>query len=473
MKQIIPLLLFIAVATSLFGEISVKSFRKLETDLDARVNEPIKDFNGNLSAIIKVVTTQTGFSFDCGQIGVVKTVNKPAEIWVYVPYSTKHISISHPEFGMLRDYRFDQPIVEATVYELVIISEKVEVIVKKETPTSEISVNSTLMDMHVIAPAPLFEPIEKQDKDNTIQSNSTEQSIGAAPSTLNSIEKYGKDITIQSTPTNMPLSIDGNIVGKTPYVARLLDGNHTLQIENGAKKQEMHIIIAPWSQKNNTYHLYFTNELKDVDGNVYQTLKIGTQVWMLENLKTTHYRNGDEIPLVPNANEWSKLNAGASCAYNNDPNAIDKFGLLYNWSAVTDHRGIAPQGWHVASKDDYDALVQYLISHGFSHDGSLGENLIANSLAATTNWRPSYSKVGVPGYELKSNNRTGFSGLPAGIRNSSGHFEGLASIACWWTCSMSSSQNSVYTFQIQSDKSNSIFVNQNKNSGFAIRCIKN
>ncbi len=103
-------------------ELSVKSFRKLENDLDARVNEPKKDQNGDLSAILKIVTTQKGFTFDCGQIGIVKTIQKPSEIWVYVPYGVKRLSIFHPQLGILRDYLFSETIEKASVYELVLIS---------------------------------------------------------------------------------------------------------------------------------------------------------------------------------------------------------------------------------------------------------------------------------------------------------------------------------------------------------------
>ncbi|MCE1198575.1 MAG: PEGA domain-containing protein [Marinilabiliales bacterium] len=103
-------------------ELNIKSFRKLDNDLDARVNEPRKDQNGDVCAILKVVTTQKGFTFDCGQIGIVKIVQKPSEIWVYVPYGVKRITISHPQLGILRDYQLPQNIEKASVYELVLIS---------------------------------------------------------------------------------------------------------------------------------------------------------------------------------------------------------------------------------------------------------------------------------------------------------------------------------------------------------------
>lgn len=110
---------------NLSAKISVKTFRLLEKDSTARVLAPEKDFNGDISAIIKIVTTQTGFTFDCGSIGIVKTINKPNGIWVYVPFGAKRISIMHPTLGILEDWFFPIKIEEAKVYEMVLISGKV------------------------------------------------------------------------------------------------------------------------------------------------------------------------------------------------------------------------------------------------------------------------------------------------------------------------------------------------------------
>ena len=132
MKKFLAFCLLALMITPLFSQqLAVKSFRKLPNDLDARVNEPKKDQNGDVCAIIKVVTTQTGFSFDSGQIGIIKTVQKPAEIWVYVPYGAKRLTISHPHLGILRDYQIPQAVEKATVYELILISGSTEVVVSE------------------------------------------------------------------------------------------------------------------------------------------------------------------------------------------------------------------------------------------------------------------------------------------------------------------------------------------------------
>jgi uncharacterized protein (TIGR02145 family) len=95
----------------------------------------------------------------------------------------------------------------------------------------------------------------------------------------------------------------------------------------------------------------------DVDGNVYHTVKIGTQVWMVENLNVTHYRNGDPIPNVTDSTEWINLSTGAYCNYNNDTTLPKNYGRLYNWYAVIDYRNIAPVGWHVFTGENWGTLV--------------------------------------------------------------------------------------------------------------------
>jgi uncharacterized protein (TIGR02145 family) len=100
-------------------------------------------------------------------------------------------------------------------------------------------------------------------------------------------------------------------------------------------------------------------KLTDIDRNVYQTVKIGDQVWMAENLRVTHYRNGDAIPNVKDE-EWSDLRSGAYCAYENDETTAVTYGYLYNWSAVNDSRNIAPAVWHVPTDEEWKTLEMVL-----------------------------------------------------------------------------------------------------------------
>lgn len=98
----------------------------------------------------------------------------------------------------------------------------------------------------------------------------------------------------------------------------------------------------------------------DIDGNVYQIVTIGTQVWMAENLKVTHYRNGDVIPNVTDGPTWAGLTTGAYCEYDNNVASVATYGRLYNWYAAVDTRNIAPDGWHVPSDEEWKQLETYL-----------------------------------------------------------------------------------------------------------------
>jgi hypothetical protein len=126
--QIAIIFLFV---TSLTGQqINVESFRILPNDLDARVTHPKRDQNGEVAALIKVVTNETGFSWEAGMLGIVTTEQKVAEIWVYVPRGSQHITIKHPQLGLLRTWDYPIPIEAATVYEMRLVTGRVETTVR-------------------------------------------------------------------------------------------------------------------------------------------------------------------------------------------------------------------------------------------------------------------------------------------------------------------------------------------------------
>ena len=113
-----------------------------------------------------------------------------------------------------------------------------------------------------------------------------------------------------------------------------------------------------------------SNCIFDIDGNVYETIQIGDQLWMAENLKVTHYNNGSEIPTGYTDSEWAELETDAYAVYpTDDDNAsqstcgddcADVYGNLFNWYAVDDDRGVCPDGWHVPSSAEYTILTDYL-----------------------------------------------------------------------------------------------------------------
>lgn len=100
--------------------------------------------------------------------------------------------------------------------------------------------------------------------------------------------------------------------------------------------------------------------VKDQDGNVYKTLKVGNQVWMTENLKTTHFRNGQAIPNVKEDKQWDALTSSAYCDAANNPSRAEVQGRIYNWYVIADEKNVCPSGWHVPSEAEWQVLLKYL-----------------------------------------------------------------------------------------------------------------
>jgi len=142
----------------------------------------------------------------------------------------------------------------------------------------------------------------------------------------------------------------------------------------------------------------------DIDGNVYHTVKIGTQVWLVENLKTTKYRNGDPIPTITDDDKWQNTKTGAYCNYNNDANNSAIYGRLYNWYAVNDYRNIAPIGWHVPTITEWITLITYLNGEDAAYTGP-STAIIKLKEIGTTHWQSP---------NAEATNETGFTALPGG-----------------------------------------------------------
>lgn len=197
-----------------------------------------------------------------------------------------------------------------------------------------------------------------------------------------------------------------------------------------------------------------TGLVTDIDGNIYHTVRIGTQVWLMENLTVTRYRNGDSIPNVTDGPTWGGLLTGAYCNYSNDPNNASIYGRLYNWFAVDDPRGIAPEGWHVPSEAEWDILVNYL--GGASVAGG------AMKEAGTSHWNSPNSGA---------TNSSGFTALPGGYRGIGNNFGGMGNEATFWSSTEHSTDNawnrSLYYGNAQVDRSTN-----GKQHGFSVRCVR-
>lgn len=182
---------------------------------------------------------------------------------------------------------------------------------------------------------------------------------------------------------------------------------------------------------NSDTHVYGT--MTDIDGNVYKTIKIGNQVWMAENLRTTKYNDGTPISHFTDSSTWVNLTTSGYCYYNNtnNPDSIIKFGALYNWYTVTNKTRLAPTGWHIPSDSEWYTLQYFLIANGYNYDGTTTDNKIAKAMAAQTDWQ-TFLDSGVVGNNLTKNNKSGFSALPAGF-NWYGKFSGIGNNCVLWT----------------------------------------
>jgi uncharacterized protein (TIGR02145 family) len=174
----------------------------------------------------------------------------------------------------------------------------------------------------------------------------------------------------------------------------------------------------------------------------------------VENLRVTHYRNGEAIPAVTDGAAWSNLTTGAYCEYDNDPDNVATYGRLYNWFAANDDRNIAPTGWHVPSNAEWQTLVDYL-GGGDIAGGKLKKNDTEHWLNPNTG----------------ATNESGFSGLPGGRRDVTGYFTTLGSNAGFWTSTADDSQAAwlrvLYHYLTAVAPDTGYF-----GHGFSVRCVK-
>lgn len=198
--------------------------------------------------------------------------------------------------------------------------------------------------------------------------------------------------------------------------------------------------------------------LQDIDGNRYQTVVIGTQEWMQENLRVTRYRNGDAIETT-NADISNETEPKYQWAYENKPSNLANYGRLYTWYAVNDSRGICPAGWRVPSKQDFEILI--------SHLG--GEQVAGGKMksSGTSLWESP---------NTGATNESGFSANPAGWRHpNNSNFVGLGKITDFWTSEGSQNNNpSVHVYLLYT--LGSVHMSELggvRDAGLSVRCIKN
>jgi uncharacterized protein len=183
----------------------------------------------------------------------------------------------------------------------------------------------------------------------------------------------------------------------------------------------------------------------DIEGNVYTTVKIGNQWWMAENLKVTYYRDGTPIPNVTDNTSWKGLSTGAYCYYSNSSVHGETYGALYNWYAVNDAHGLAPEGWHVPTDEEWTELVNYLG----------GSSVAGKKLKSATDW---------DGMDI-----AGFGALPGGWRHySTGGFNYMGFTAHFWSSSENDS-NYAWHRRLSNDVDRLSYL---KTTGFSVRCVR-
>jgi uncharacterized protein (TIGR02145 family) len=203
----------------------------------------------------------------------------------------------------------------------------------------------------------------------------------------------------------------------------------------------------------------------DIDGNVYQTVRIGSQVWMKENLKVSKYRNGSAITTNFTDFEWQNATTGSFAIYGNLAANNTTYGKLYNWYAVADSRGLCPTGWHVPTDSEWYILENYIdptvndpIATGFRGADGGGKLKAVSSLWVSPN--------------TGATNSSGFTGLPGGSRNNNGSYYGISSYSYWWSSTEGLLSKALGRYLFNSDAKSYRYSDYAKTDGISVRCLK-
>ena len=192
-----------------------------------------------------------------------------------------------------------------------------------------------------------------------------------------------------------------------------------------------------------------------------EKVRIGDQVWMAKNLNVDRFRNGDIIPEARTADEWmlaSKNKQAAWCYYDNNPTNGSIFGKLYNWYAVNDPRGLAPEGWHIPSDEEWTQLGEFLIA----------QKMGALELKSTSGWLIIDS---IFKSDENGNNKTGFNAKACGFRDESGSFHNEGTVGIWWSATISLLGASWY--RSVKHEYDMIRGSHYMDCGFSVRCLAN
>ncbi len=208
--------------------------------------------------------------------------------------------------------------------------------------------------------------------------------------------------------------------------------------------------------------LFLINACKKKDSNTATapinnpSVTIGTQIWGTKNLDVSRYRNGDIIPQVTDPIQWASLTTGAWCYYNNDPANDAIYGKLYNWYAVNDPRGLAPQGWHVPTDAEWTTLTNFL-----------GGEAVAGGKMKSTGTQYWVSP------NTGATNSSGWTGLPGGARNYDGSsFNSIGNYGNWWSYTEDNTTYNAWVRFLGYNYGNVYSHKYPKTTGFSVRCLR-
>ena len=294
-----------------------------------------------------------------------------------------------------------------------------------------------------------------------------------------------------SVPYALYAENSGNSIPTTPNLQSILTEN------NSAGQQQIKDLLDPTDAQDAVTMLFLMEKISelqdqidalqaatgsgtvtDQDGNTYNYLSYGDQVWTVENAEMVTYRDGTPIPQVTENTEWESLSTGAWAYYDNDPTKP----RLYNWYAVMGihdeaslldaslRKEFAPEGWHVPTDAEWTTLEEHLIANGYNYDDTTTENKIAKAMASTTGWISS-TETGAIGNDQSLNNDSGFNAFPEGNRNSNGSFINEGDNALFWSSSENTTNLAWYR---------NLFINysfpyrsfNNKQIGFSVRFVQ-
>lgn len=318
-------------------------------------------------------------------------------------------------------------------------------------------------------------------------------SVELQNSTNSQVKQLSSVIISQMGSTNKPHIELQNIVEKNESINLKSTNKINDSIILMAYNDGETLIFTAWFQastdiqemvitENQAISFDLVETVTDIEGNIYLTIAIGEQLWMAENLGTTKYKDGTNIPNVLGNSQWENMTTPAYCWWNNDSVYADtnNFGALYNWFTV--NTGIlCPEGWHVPTNGEWENFVFYLAANGFNYDGTVYDGFdidiagskVGKAIAATSNWlTPTYGNEWAIGKDMYLNNSSFFNGIGADGRYLyGGVFLDPYFLGNWWTSTSYDSDDS-WTYFIYSEEPSIIKTWYFKAGGYSVRCLK-